>query len=135
MSNAKNQTIIFLLGGCLYGLIEVVARGYTHWSMFLTGGFVLTALYSINKVLHKRSILLRALLGGCVITLAEFTVGCIVNLWLGMNVWDYSSQPFNLLGQICLRFFLIWIFICIPAYLLCDFLSVRLPEKDNYRNQ
>jgi uncharacterized membrane protein len=51
--------------------------------------------------------LLRCLVGCGIITSPEFIVGCIVNRGLHMNVWDYSAQKFNLLGQICPLFSII----------------------------
>ena len=49
---------------------------------------------------------------GAVIVLAvEFISGCVLNLWLGLGVWDYSNQPGNVLGQICPAFGLLWFFI------------------------
>ena len=47
----------------------------------------------------------QCIIGSFVVTGIEFVSGCIVNLWLGWNVWDYSHLPLNLLGQICLPFF------------------------------
>ena len=54
-----------------------------------------------------------------VITAVEFVTGCIVNLRLGMGVWDYSFLPFNLMGQICPQFTLIWLGLSFPGLLLC----------------
>ena len=36
-----------------------------------------------------------------IITAVEFTSGLILNVWLGLGIWDYSNMPFNILGQIC----------------------------------
>ena len=41
----------FLMGFFIYSLVEILARGYTHWTMALTGGFVLSVLYSLQYVL------------------------------------------------------------------------------------
>ena len=35
-------------------------------------------------------------------------LGVIFNLWLKMDVWDYSYMPFHILGQICPMFTLMW---------------------------
>jgi hypothetical protein len=43
MKSAKYM-ITFLMGYFLYALIEIFARGYTHWTMALTGGAVFTTL-------------------------------------------------------------------------------------------
>jgi uncharacterized membrane protein len=50
-----------------------------------------------------------------VITAVEFAVGIVVNIFLGLNVWDYSSVPGNILGQICPAFTLLWFLVSIPA--------------------
>ena len=41
----------------------------------------------------------------------EFVSGCIINLWLGLGVWDYSGMAGNLLGQVCPAFGLLWFLI------------------------
>ena len=54
-----------------------------------------------------------------IITAIEFAAGCIVNLWLQMDVWDYSFLPLNLFGQVCLLYTFLWALLCIPvAYLV-----------------
>ena len=102
-SNFREIFTIFCFGGITYGLVEVVGRGYTHWSMLLTGG----RCHSGHQGL-------------------EFIVGCIVNRGLNLNVWDYSTQKFNLLGQICPLFSTIWFLICIPAVYLSYLLKKSL---------
>jgi hypothetical protein len=39
----------------------------------------------------------------------EYTSGMLLNVWLGMGIWDYSSMPVNLNGQICLIYAILWI--------------------------
>ncbi|MBR2868604.1 MAG: hypothetical protein IKB88_06040 [Clostridia bacterium] len=112
----------FAFGGVAYGLVELLVRGYTHWSMVLTGGAVLMLLNLINKS-RSLSLFLRCILGMIVITSFEFAVGLIVNVRMGWGVWDYSHKPFNLMGQICLHFCGCWFLISIPAYKLCDLIS------------
>lgn len=70
------------------------------------------------------------LIGAIVITTLEFVCGCIVNLWLGWNVWDYSNMPFNLLGQICLPFTVIWFFLSAVAVVLDDWIRHILWGED-----
>ena len=58
---------------------------------------------------------------GVGITLAgEFVTGCIVNLWLGWAIWDYSDLPGNILGQVCPQFALLWIPLVLLAIVLDD---------------
>lgn len=125
----KEFIVTFGFGGIIYGMVEVLTRGYTHWTMVLTGGAVFTAIYLINLKMTSESIIPRCFVGCIIITAAEFTVGCIVNLALKMNVWDYSAEKFNVLGQICPLFSCGWFLICIPATLLA--FSLRRQFKRN----
>lgn len=115
MKNIKEAVVVFGFGGIIYGMVEVLTRGYTHWTMVLTGGIVFSVLYLINQKYQHSGLILRCLLGSLVITTAEFIVGCIVNIDFNMNVWDYSDEKFNLMGQICPLFAFGWFLICIPA--------------------
>lgn len=117
---------MFVFGAVLYSLIEIVFRGYTHWTMTLTGGAVFLIIYSFNKRMSGTSLLLRCAAGSAVITAIEFAVGCVVNLWLKMDVWDYSDKPFNLLGQVCPLFSVIWFFLCIPAIGISLYIGKKL---------
>ena len=109
MKNTKilSDTVIFGTGAYGYGLIETVYRGYTHPSMFLAGGICLLSLAVLSQ-LDKIPFIFKCLLGGAIITAVEFVFGCIFNLGLGMDVWDYSDMPYNILGQVCPLFFGIW---------------------------
>lgn len=105
------EGVLFIIGGLLYAWIEILWRGYTHWTMFLLGGlcFVIMGLLNEHVFPWKLSLVAQTLISAVVITVFEFITGCVVNLWFGWHVWDYSGLPFNLLGQICLYFFMLWI--------------------------
>lgn len=124
MLKFKEYFMCFALGAFTYGLVEVVVRGYTHWSMAIAGGTVMVIFNLISRS-RKFGFLARCLLGALVITAVEFTVGMIVNVGLGWNVWDYSDKPFNVFGQICPFFTAGWFFISIPAFWLCEFIQKR----------
>ncbi|MBP1582163.1 MAG: hypothetical protein J6A26_07190 [Oscillospiraceae bacterium] len=117
--------LLIPLGGCAYGLVEVVFRGYTHWTMLLLGGLCFWLMAQI-ATLSPRPVWLTAAPCALLITGLEFLTGCVVNLLLGWNVWNYSNQPFNLLGQICLSFLGIWYLLSIPALPLAKHLKQRL---------
>lgn len=114
---AKNL-IVFLTGGVIYSLIEILFRGFTHWTMTLTGGLCLLILFTVFSE-KKMSLPAKCLFGAFVITSLEFAVGCLVNIILGWDVWDYSHCPYNLWGQICLPFSAAWFLITIPVDFLC----------------
>ena len=113
------QSELFLIGSVGYGLLEILWRGFTHWTMVLTGGACFSAIYFLDGKYGKKSILERGLMGSTVITSVEFLVGCIVNMGLHWNVWDYSKLPFNICGQICLRYSAFWFALSMPLFWLC----------------
>ena len=118
----------FLMGYFCYSLIEIVMRGYTHWTMSLTGGTVLTILYAINS--RRTMTLIRScIIGTVMITAIELTVGIFDNVIMHWNVWDYSDMPFNFLGQICIPFSAFWFVLCIPANRLCKRISRQFGNK------
>lgn len=123
--------MMFLIGGALYGAIEVAFRGFTHWSMVITGGSALLSIYIIDAILNDTSIFIKAFLGSAVITLLELTVGIIVNKVFLLNVWDYSHLPANFLGQISLTFSVAWYFLSIVAFFICGkFRTFTSPKYD-----
>ncbi len=109
---------VFLMGGILYSMIEILWRGYTHWTMTAVGGVCFLSLYVINNRMKHRRFLTRCFMGAGIITAVEFAAGVVVNLILKLDVWDYSNMQFNILGQVCLFFSCMWFALCIPAYLL-----------------
>lgn len=119
LDDISTRGLVFLSGGLIYALIEVSARGYTHWSMVLTGGLCLLLMYEVN-LRTKFNWWIKYLIGASIITFFEFTVGVIVNLIMHWNVWDYSDLPFNVLGQICLPYFFIWYLVSIVGFGLCS---------------
>ena len=38
MKSGKEKIVLFSIGAMGYGLIEILWRGYTHWSMLTAGG-------------------------------------------------------------------------------------------------
>lgn len=110
----KEFLIVFCIGAVGYSLLEILWRGFTHWTMALTGGICFWFIYSICMRYPNMPLLGKCLWGALVITAVEFIVGCIVNRGLHMQVWDYSNQPLNLYGQICLTYSALWFLLCIP---------------------
>ena len=123
------------LGGSIYVFIELMWRGYSHWSMFLLGGICFIALGLINEVIPWEMPLTAQMFIGCaIITVLEFITGCIVNLWLGWNVWDYSDLPYNLLGQISVVSSVGWYFLSAVGIVFDDWLRYIFfgEEKPRY---
>ena len=66
----------------------------------------------------------QGIFGSGIITAVELGFGLIINR--SHEVWDYSAQPMNLLGQICLPFSLLWIPVSMGAMLLYEQLERRM---------
>ena len=126
MKTIGTRAFVFLTGCFIYSLMEISARGFTHWTMTLTGGIILTILYEMFTGLRSVPFWQKCILGSLIITSVEFTVGVIVNIILGWNVWNYSDMPFNILGQICLPFTVLWFFLSIPAGFVCGIIRKKL---------
>lgn len=118
------EIILFIIGGIIYFNIEVLARGFSHWSMFIVGGLCFIIIGLLNEIYSWELLFQWQCLIGCgVITIMEFISGCIVNLLLHWNVWDYSDRPANLLGQICLHHSIFyWIPLSAIAIVLDDYI-------------
>lgn len=130
------ELTLFLIGGAAYCGIEILFRGYTHWSMYILGGLCFVIIGLINELLTwKIPLISQMFISSIVITVLEFITGCIVNLWLGIGVWDYSDQPYNLLGQICLLFTNLWFLLSLVGIFLDDIIRWKLfgEGKPRYR--
>ena len=115
--------VLFFFGGLVYYLIEILWRGYSHWTMIILGGLCFVAVGLINNILPRNMVIeLQALIGAVLITSLEFVVGLIVNVNLGWDIWDYSNVPFNFLGQICLPFSLLWYMLSIIVIFTDDYI-------------
>ncbi len=128
---AVRPLVLWSIGGLLYVLCELVFRGRSHWTMFVVGGLCFWLIGLINEVIPwKMPIWQQCIIGAVIITTVEFLSGCIINIGLGWQVWDYSGLPFNLLGQICLPFTVLWTFLSAVCIILDDYLRYRLFGED-----
>lgn len=93
---------LFNVGGLLYVLIELIWRGWSHWTMFILGGLCFIYLGPFNEVLRWDTPLWQQILIGAVgITALEFLTGCIVNLWLGWNATCHVTFWGRFVRNIC----------------------------------
>lgn len=111
---------VFLIGAGLYGAVELLWRGYSHWTMLLCGGACFTLMYFLSGT--SLPLWLKCLISAAIISLIEFAVGYLVNIILGWRIWDYSDRPLNLMGQICPLYSFFWLILSVPAMRLCSFL-------------
>ena len=110
---------LFIVGGFSYFYMEILFRGFSHFSMIICGGFAFILCGLIDQVIkYNLSLISQMLISTCIITVLELITGYIVNIRLHLNVWDYSRLPYNFHGQICVAYSFIWLilsFLCITA--------------------
>ena len=114
---------VFAIGAGLYGLIELLWRSHTHWTMLLCGGVCFTFMYFL--IAAQLPFWAKCLISAAAISLLELAVGYLVNIILGWAVWDYSDRPLNILGQICPLYSFFWLLLSAPALALCGLIKSR----------
>lgn len=100
------KAVLWYLGGMGYVGLELLWRGWSHGSMFLVGGLCFLLIGETERL--GLSLWPRALLCGLGITGVELLSGMVLNLGLGLKIWDYSNLPLNILGQVCPVYTLLW---------------------------
>ena len=112
------KAVLFYSGGAAYLVLELLFRGRSYGSMFCAGGICFLLIGHLGFVEPRLPIWARAIAGSGIVTMVELAAGMIVNR--SYAVWDYRGLPFNFMGQICLRFSLLWIPVSLMAILLYD---------------
>ena len=127
MSKFLRLMTLWLWGGFIYHCIEFLWRGYSHPSMFIVGGVCFLIIGGINNYIPwSIGLVWQALIGAAAVTVIELISGIVLNLWLGLGIWDYSHLPFNVFGQICLTYSLIWAALSAVGIFLDDYLRWKL---------
>lgn len=128
----KLSELLFLggLGGTIYYLLEIWFRGFSHWSMFLLGGICMIFIGKQGQWTEWKSPICLQLLRSIIfVASGEFITGLIVNKWLAWNVWDYSDRRWNILGQVCMLFTIIFAILCFLAIFLSKWILVHIYKK------
>ena len=94
--------------------------------MFLAGGLCFFLIGLLDEIWPGAPLSIQMALGAWGIVSVELVTGLVVNRWLGLEVWDYSAKPHNLLGQICLPFAACWAGLAGAAVVLDDLLRLAL---------
>ncbi|MBP3272337.1 MAG: hypothetical protein J6M17_08980 [Ruminococcus sp.] len=122
---------LFVSGAFIYGLLEDIGRGFTHISMGVISGSAMLFIHMINKnVSSVTRVLFHSIISAYFITGAEFITGEILNIGLNMKIWDYTDMLFNIDGQICLLFSIIWFMLSFMASYI-DILLCRIIFSEN----
>lgn len=142
MHKAVLSVLLWTWAGAVYFFLEVAwktLRGEPEsisWTMFLLAILLAIPLERFGAELPwEMPLALQALICGTAITGAELAAGMVLNVWLNMDVWDYSNMPGNLWGQICPQFWALWCVLSIGAIAILDWVryAVEGGERPHYR--
>ena len=111
---------LFFIGSIVYMTMEIMWKGETHWTMGILGGICLIVIGLINELFSDIPLLYQGFIGSIIITFLEYFSGMLLNVKLGLGIWDYSMLPWNVDGQVCLYFSIMWIFVSMFASLFYD---------------
>ena len=113
---------LFLVGGAFYYALEVLFRGYSFLAMAGCGGLCFIICGVLNEKNRCMPLVLQQLVAAAGITAIEFLFGLVLNVLLGLHMWDYSNMPGNILGQICPQFTVLWFFLSALGIFLDDYI-------------
>lgn len=125
-----------LIFGTIYYHIEVLAVGYSSIYMFFVGAIAALCCGLINEILDwETAFLSQMVISAVVITIIEFISGIILNIWLGLNLWNYDGRDGCILGQVCYQNTIYWFILSPIALILDDFIRWKFfdEEKPHYR--
>lgn len=128
MYNSKKYILrsvtLFIVIGILYCSIELLFRNRTHWSMFVLSGFCGICFIDTPNNIYSFDLdyTIQVLISTILCTLSEGICGLIVNVWLQLNVWDYSKMTFGtfFFGQCNVLFCFAWALIISVVIFYCD---------------
>ena len=124
--------IYSVIGFCLETLFGLATKGVIESrKSFLYGPFCgvygLGAVVMIMTLSHFKKSNARLLLGGFIVgSIVEYTVSLIGELIFNVKWWDYSSNPLNINGRICVYYSVIW------GFLAIFLLSIVNPRVDKF---
>lgn len=130
--------ILWFIIGMVYftmeGFWRIKQGGWSNISMLVVGGFCGLVVGSINQIprFYKMPIWMQSLIGTLITILVEFISGIFLNKILGLNIWDYTGKPLNIMGQVCLPYSILWFLLMPLAIWLEDALRFILFKERSY---
>ena len=134
------SVLLWFFGGTLYFLLEVAFKTATghperiSWTMLLVAILLTIPVERAGAELPWACPLcLQAAVCAALVTAVELAAGMLLNVWLELNVWDYSAMAFNLWGQICPQFSALWWALCLVFIPVFDWLRWAVEGGDTPR--
>ena len=140
--NRVLSMLLWIWGGTVYFLMEVAWKSATghperiSWTMLVLAAILCIPIERAGAEMPW-DVPLWMQAAGCavLVTATELIAGLILNVWLGLGVWDYSDLWGNLWGQICPQFAAIWWGLCLVFIPVFDWMryAVAGGERPRYR--
>lgn len=136
-----DSVLVFAVYSFAGWIVEVVYRSWTQ-KRFVNAGFLVgpfVPLYGmgsllvlgIGTLLKEYNPFFFIIAVGLVLTTLEYFIGYLSEKFLGLKLWDYSSNRFNLHGRVCLSFSVAW---AVLAYALAVFVHPKVSAAINLLN-
>ena len=123
------SVLLWVWTGTLYFFIEVIWKTshgrpeMISWTMLLLAIILAVPLERFGAELPwEMPLMVQSAVCGVAITVVEFVAGLIINVWLGMGVWDYSAMPGNIMGQVCPQFLAMWMILAAVGIVMLDWM-------------
>ena len=136
------SVLMWTWGGAVYFLLEVAYKTFRgepesiSWTMLVLAAILCIPIERAGAEMPW-DIPLWIQAAGCatLVTATELMAGLVLNVWLGLGVWDYSNLWGNLWGQICPQFAAIWWGLCLVFSPVFDWIryAVAGGERPYYR--
>jgi hypothetical protein len=134
MKKIARWAVLWFLLGEQYFVLEAIYRfafkggQRAHIAMLAVGGLAVLAVGAVNQSprFYKAPVVVQSLIGTAITLAIEFAGGYILNIRMGLAIWDYSGMIGNIAGQICLPFAAIWFALMPAAIWLEDFARWKL---------
>lgn len=123
MKKIWEYILLLCFAGYTYVCLELLFRGRSDVSMLIVASICSIPIIFLNNIFSfEMDFLLQVIICTFSTTGIEYLAGqFFVNK--DHQIWDYSNIPFNLNGQICLRFMIIWFVIAAIMIPLFDYLQ------------
>jgi len=128
--------LYFSVSSLLGWILETAFRSFKdhHWvnAGFLSGpfvpiyGFGALAIAGLSAFLRQESWFAYWTLVLLSPSLIEYAVSLLLEKLFGLRLWDYSAEPFNLKGRVCLSFSLVWGLLTALTVILYEPATTRL---------
>ena len=133
--------LLWFWAGGVYFFAEVIwktAQGRPEtisWTMFALAIILAIPMERFGAELQwEMPLIAQAGISALAVIATEFVAGLILNVALGLGIWDYSNMPGNIMGQVCPQFALLWFVVSIIGIVLMDWMryAVEGGEKPHY---